>query len=161
MAAPAQKTKVSPDTWIKLGVYVAGGVAIAFGVKKVLDYFKPARKREESEQKVITGELETETKTTPLSYPQSQYATFADIIETAGFDLGTDEDAIYTVFRSLKNNADYLALSNAWGKPTRKVYDFGFGYDMTLPQYLRWEMSDTEVGRINSILKSKNIKYRV
>jgi hypothetical protein len=161
MALPAQKTKVSPETWVKLGVYIAGGVAIAFGVKKVLDYFKPERKREESEQKVVTGELETETKATPLSYPVSQYATFANIIETAGFDIGTDEDAIYTVFRSLKNNADYLALSNAWGKPTRKVYDFGFGYNMTLPQYLRWEMSDTEVSRINSILKSKNIKYRV
>jgi hypothetical protein len=158
---PAQKTKISQDTWLKLGVYVAGGIAIAFGVKKVLDYFKPERKREEGEQKVITGELDTETKATPLSYPASQYATFANIIETAGFDIGTDEDAIYTVFRSLKNNADYLALSNAWGKPTRKIYDFGIGYNVTLPQYIRWEMNDTEVNRINSILQSKNIKYRV
>ena len=62
MALPAQKTKISPDTWIKLGVYVAGGVAIAYGVKKVLDYFKPERKREQSESEQVKTELETEQK---------------------------------------------------------------------------------------------------
>ena len=40
MATPAtQNNKISPDTWIKLATFVAGGVAVAFGVKKVLDYF--------------------------------------------------------------------------------------------------------------------------
>ena len=160
MATPI-KNKIAPDTWIKLGVFVAGGVAVAFGVKKVLDYFKPERKREESEQKTTTNELEEAKKKTPLTYPQSQYANFANIIETAGFDLGTDEAAIYSVFRYLRNDADYLALATAWGKPTRKIYDFGFGYNVTLPQYIRWEMNAKEADKVNAILKSKNIKYRV
>jgi hypothetical protein len=160
MAAPV-KNKIAPDTWIKLGVFIAGGVAVAFGVKKVLDYFKPERKREESEQKTTTSELDEAKKKTPLTYPQSQYANFANIIETAGFDLGTDEAAIYSVFRNLRNDADYLALATAWGKPTRKIYDFGMGYNVTLPQYIRWEMNAKEAAKVNAILKSKNIKYRV
>ena len=160
MATPA-KNKIKPDTWIKLGVFVAGGIAVAFGVKKVLDYFKPERKREESEQKTVTNELEEAKKKNALSYPQSQYANFANIIETAGFDVGTDEAAIYSVFRNLKNDADYLALTSAWGKPTRKIYDFGFGYNLTLPQYIRWEMNAKEAAKVNAILKSKKIKYRV
>lgn len=152
---------INTNTYIRIGLWVAGGVAVAYGVSKVLKILKPEYKREQNEQKTIVGELETETKKTGLSYPQSQYAAFANIIETAAFDVGTDEDAIYTVFRNLKNNADYLALTNAWGKPTRKIYDWGFGYDMTLPQLIRWEMDNKEVAKINSILKSKNIKYRV
>jgi hypothetical protein len=160
MAAPV-KNKIAPDTWIKLGVFVAGGIAVAFGVKKVLNYFKPERKREESEQKTTTNELDEAKKKTPLTYPQSQYANFANIIEVAGFDLGTDEAAIYSVFRNLRNDADYLALATAWGKPTRKIYDYGFAYNVTLPQYIRWEMNAKEAAKVNAILKSKNIKYRV
>jgi len=155
------RQKISPDTYIKLAVYVAGGVAIAFGVKKVLDFFKPERKRQESQTKEQEAELETAKKTAPLTYPKTQYNNFADIIQTAGFSLGTDEAAIYSVFRKLQNNADYLALAQAWGKPTRTIYDFGLPYKLTLPQFIRWEMSDGEAGKINTILKAKNIKYRV
>jgi hypothetical protein len=43
MATNVQRQKVSPDTWVKLGIWIAGGVAVAFGTKKVLDYFKPER----------------------------------------------------------------------------------------------------------------------
>lgn len=157
---PARQ-KVSIDTWIKLGTYVAGGIAVAYGVKKVLDYFKPEKKQEKKEVENVESELEAEKKKSKLSYPLSQYATFANIIETAGFDVGTDEDAIYSVFRKLKNNADYLQLTKAWGSPNRKIYDWGFGYNLTLAQYIRWEMSDSEAKKINAILKSKGIKYRV
>lgn len=157
----ATKQKINPNTYVKIGLWIGGGLAVAFGVSKVLKILRPEYKREQNEQKTIESELESETKKTGLTYPLSQYSNFANIIETAGFDVGTDEAAIYNVFRLLKNNADYLQLTKAWGKPTRKIYDWGFGYDMTLPQYIRWEMDAKEAGRINAILKSKNIKYRV
>jgi len=159
--ATKRKRKINTNTYVRIGLWVAGGVAVAWGVSKVLKILRPEYKREQSEQKTIEGELETETKKTGLSFPLSQYSAFANIIETAGFDVGTDEAAIYNVFRSLKNNADYLQLAKAWGKPTRKIYDWGFGYDMTLPQFIRWEMDNKEVSKINAILKSKNIKYRM
>lgn len=161
MATRKRTNKLNANTYVRIGLWVAGGLTAAWGISKILKILRPEYKREQNEQKTIQSELETETKKTGLSYPQSQYPAFANIIETAGFDVGTDEAAIYTVFRSLNNNADYLALTNAWGKPTRKIYDFGFGYDMTLPQFIRWEMDDKEVAKINAILKSKTIKYRV
>ena len=161
MATRKRTNKLNANTYVRIGLWVAGGLTAAWGISKILKILRPEYKREQNEQKIIQSELETEAKKTGLSYPQSQYPAFANIIETAGFDVGTDEDAIYTVFRSLKNNADYLALTNAWGKPTRKIYDWGFGYDMTLPQFIRWEMDDSEVAKINAILKSKTIKYRV
>lgn len=153
--------KLNANSYVRIGLWIAGGLVTAWGVSKVLKILRPEYKREQNEQKTIVGELESETKKTGLTYPQSQYAAFANIIETAGFDVGTDEAAIYNVFRNLKNNADYLALTNAWGKPTRKIYDWGFGYDMTLPQFIRWEMDNNEVAKINAILKSKGIKYRM
>jgi hypothetical protein len=50
---------------------------------------------------------------------------------------------------------------NAWGQPNRKVYEWGIGRNMTLPQYLRYEMSDSEIKKVNEILASKGITYRV
>ena len=166
MALPAQKTKISPDTWIKLGVYVAGGVAIAFGVKKVLDYFKPDKKREESEKKQVETELETEQKKQKPSYPPSTYSGWSAAIATAVFGGGTDEAAIYDIFRKLKNNTDYLMLVKAWGSPKRQVYPDWFvfystGFKMTLPEVLRYDMDSSEIRKINDILASKGIKYRV
>jgi hypothetical protein len=166
MAAPAQKTKVSPDTWIKLGVYVAGGVALAFGVKKVLDYFKPDFKREESESKQVQSELEQSEKTEKQSYPDSVYSGWASAIATAVFGAGTDEAAIFDIFRKLKNNTDYLKLIKAWGSPKRQVYPDWFvfystGFKMTLPEVLRYDMDAGEIKTINNILANKGIKYRV
>lgn len=157
----ATKKALNANSYVRIGLWVAGGLAVGWGVSKVLKILRPEYKREQGEQKVIENELESETKKTGLTYPLSQYSAFANIIETAGFDVGTDEEAIYNVFRSLKNNADYLQLAKAWGKPTRKIYDWGFGYDMTLPQFLRWEMDSKECAKVNAILKSKGIKYRV
>jgi len=160
------KQKVSPDTWIKLGMYVAGGVALAFGVKKVLDYFKPERKRDESEKKQIIDELEAEKKKKAASYAPSVYAGFASTIAEAIFGGGSDEDSIYSVFRKLKNNTDYLMLVKAWGNPTRQVFpDFFVFYDtgkkLTLPAALRYDLDAAECNRINAILKNNGITYRI
>lgn len=142
---------------IAIGV-LAGG---AFVVYKIVKKFNEDARRESKQNLNIKQELEQETKTNPLTFAKSQYSTFADTIQTAGFDLGTDEKAIYSVFNKLKNNSDYLALLAAWGSPTRTITDFGMDYKMTLPQFLRWEMSDTEISKVNNILASKKIKYRV
>jgi len=112
--ANVQRQKVSPDTWIKLGIWIGAGVGVAFGVKKVLDLIKPERKRDESEKKDVESELEAESKKNKASYPKSQYAAFASTIAEAIFGGGTDEAAIYAVFRALKNDTDYLSLVKAW-----------------------------------------------
>jgi len=162
---PGQQ-KVSADTWIKLGTYVAGGIAVAYGVKKVLDYFKPERQREQNEGKQQQSELEQSQAKQKASYPKSVYSAWCNVIENAIFDYGTDEEAIYDVFRKLKNNTDYLMLVNAWGSPKRQVYPDAFvfystGKKLTLPGALRDDMSTSEIKKINQILASKGIKYRI
>ena len=61
----------------------------------------------------------------------------------------------------MKNNADYLALLKAWGKPARTVYEWGIGRKKTLSQFLHSEMSDSEIRKINTILANNKVKYRV
>jgi len=158
--------KISPDTWIKLGMYVATGLGVAYGVKKVLDYWKPEKKRENTEKKQIESELEASEKKQKATYPTSQYSSWADAIAGAIYGAGTDELTIVNIFRQLKNDTDYLKLVKAWGNPKRRVFPDFFvfydtGYLMTLPQALREDLSTFWINKINNILKSKKIKYRV
>lgn len=157
----AKESFSSLPQWAKglISVAVVGGVIYA--VYKLSKNFSPEQQRSQEEKQEIESELQKEVKKNPLSFPLSQYKSWADQIEVAGFGLGTDEDAIYSIFRKLKNNADYLALKQAWGKPTRKTYDWAVPLDYSLSQFLRYEMSDSEITKLNNILQSKGITYRV
>jgi len=161
MATKAQTAGNFLKEYYKPIVAITVGGVVAYFVAQVAKKFTTESKRLIDEKKAVESELTQAAKQKPLSYPDSQYQSMARVIQIAGFDVGTDEAAIYSVFRRLKNNADYLALTQAWGKPTRKVYEWGIGRDMTLQQFLRWEMNDKEIGKINAILKSKGIKYRI
>lgn len=145
-------------------VTIAIGGAVAWFI---YDRFikSDAKKRNKQETKDVDNELEEAKKKTKLSYPLSQYQAFAKVIEIAGQDAGTDEKAIYSVFRKLKNNADYLQLVKAWGV-ARQVYPewiffYSTGYKLSLQQFIRYEMDEKEVRVINNILTSKGIKYRI
>jgi hypothetical protein len=145
-------------------VTIAIGGAVAWFI---YDRFikSDAKKRNKQETKDVDDELEEAKKKTKLSYPLSQYQAFAKIIEIAGQDAGTDEKAIYSVFRKLKNNADYLQLVKAWGV-ARQVYPewiffYSTGQKLSLQQFIRYEMDEKEVRVINNILTSKGIKYRI
>ena len=146
--------------------------AITIGMGGLLAWFiydrfikSDKRKRDKQETKDVDTELEEAKKKTKLSYPLSQYQAFAKIIEIAGQDAGTDEKAIYSVFLKLKNNADYLQLVKAWGV-ARQVYPewilfYSSGQKLSLQQFLRYEMDEKEIKKINYILTSKGIKYRI
>lgn len=157
----AQQSFLGLPPWAKGIVAVAVVGVVGYALYKITQKLGGEEEQDRKEDKDIVSEIEQESKKKPASYADSQYKTFANTIETAGFDLGTDEAAIYSTFRKLKNNTDYLKLLNAWGKPNRTVYEWGVGRKMTLPQYIRWEMNDSEVKKVNDILKSKGITYRV
>jgi hypothetical protein len=157
----AQKSFLGLPPWAKGVVAVVAIGAAGYAIYKVTQMFNGDDEQDAKETGEVQLEIERESKKKPASYADSQYRTFANAIETAGFDVGTDEAAIYSTFRKLKNNTDYLKLLNAWGKPNRKVYEWGVGRNMTLPQYISWEMNDSEVKKVNDILQSKGITYRV
>jgi hypothetical protein len=157
----AQKSFLGLPQWAKGVVAIAVVGVVGYAIYKVTQKIGNVEEADKKEGKDILDELAKEGKKKPATYADSQYKTFANTIEIAGFDAGTDEEAIYSTFRKLKNNTDYLKLLNAWGNPNRKVYDWGVGRDMTLPQFIHYEMNDTEVRKVNQILASKGITYRV
>jgi negative regulator of sigma E activity len=148
-------------TWAKGVISIGVFAGVAYAIWKITQKLGEEPLRDATEDKQIKDELAEEIKKSPLSYGASQYATFANNIQEAGFDIGTDEESIYSVFRKIKNNADYLALLKAWGKPTRTIYEWGIGRKKTLSQFLRSEMDSKEIAKINTILANNKVKYRV
>jgi len=108
----------------------------------------------------VNKELTEAIKKSPLSYPLSQYKIGADILKTAMFDVGTDEDSIFRTFNYLKNNADFLALVTAFG--IRPKYEFGINVgNWNLGQWLQDELSSGELLKLNQLLVSKGITYTI
>ena len=82
---------------------------------------------------------------------------------TAMDGWGTNEDAIYVAFRQMRNNADFLAVTKAFG--TREV-DSGQWSTIknmkgTLTQCLQDELDSDERKKVNEILKARNIRFRI
>jgi hypothetical protein len=76
----------------------------------------------------------------------------------------TDEAAIYSIMRKLKNNTDWLELNKAYGM--RSYYDpfnltYITGKEINLVKALQMELDTKEKNQVNYILKSKGITYRV
>ena len=169
----AVDTKFAKESFSGLPQWAKGIIAIAvvggigYAVYKLSKLKKtPEEKSDKEEADAQKNELEKEIKKKPLSYPLSQYKTFANVIEEACNEEGTNEEAIYSTFRKLKSNSDYLALQIAWGNPTRFVTPSWYifyttGKNFSIPQLLRNDMSSSEISKVNKILSNNGIKYRV
>jgi hypothetical protein len=91
------------------------------------------------------------------SYPIGTYTQLADKIYAAVmYSWGTDEQAIYDVFNSMKNNLDVALLIKAFGK---RRLEFST-QDAELGAHLSNDLDSSEIAKLNSILASKNITYR-
>jgi hypothetical protein len=139
--------------------YIIGGLAV------IVIYFLFRRKKllPTKAETATATELITEQATTAATYPNSQYQTWANQLETAMDDIGTDENTIISIFKNLKNNTDYLKLFQAFG--TRKYtggYLPGWANDSwDLGQWLVEELDSEEITQINNELASKGITYRI
>jgi hypothetical protein len=115
------------------------------------------KKSQLAEEKKDVTNLEQQGQT--ATYLDSNYKGFADGIYAArsGNNLfGTDEDAIYAVFKQMKNDIDIVKLSQAFG--TRRL---SFSLDSAnLGGFLKDELDEDEINVINTDLNSKGIKYR-
>lgn len=94
------------------------------------------------------------------SYADSQFYAWANVLEQAMFDIGTDEDSIYNIFNALNNNADFIKLKQAFGmrEYTGGTLPYWFYGDYSLEEWLN---AEGETENVNNILASKNITYRV
>lgn len=109
------------------------------------------------------AELKDVTKLTQegikQTYLDSNYKGFADAIyaaRSANKLFGTDEDAIYAVFKKMQNDLDIVKLSQAFG--TRRL---SFSLETgNLGGFLADELDSDELNIINTDLNSKGIKYK-
>lgn len=153
---PKEKKPVA--TAIAIGIGVGTGVILYKVLQKDIKKFTQKKKNDN----LFKSELDPKIKG---NYPPSQYLAWADKLEDA-FDYfwGTDEDAIYSVMRKLKNNNDWLLLAQAFGmRQYDDLYDneFWFGKDVNLLRWMQLELDTAEKNKVNAILKSKKITYRI
>jgi hypothetical protein len=92
-----------------------------------------------------------------LSYQLSIYKQWADGLESAMKDLGTDNDYIYSIFQKMKNPLDLAQLLKEFGR--RPYYFFGLKQgDWSLSQWINNEMSQRERNKINTALSENGIQ---
>lgn len=132
--------------------YLLPGV-IGIGILWIIGKFT---QKEQQEQQTTTTDIIT-TGQIP-SYSNTTYNQLADRIEAAGKSgYGTDEEAIYSVFRLLKKDIDYLKLVQAFG--TRRL-EFSTIY-ANLGGFLSSELSASEIDKVNQIMESKGLTARI
>lgn len=95
-----------------------------------------------------------------LTYPLSQYKIFADQIHASFNGSGTDENAIYQVFKKMETTSDTLQLIKSFGTRTAENSGgfMGFGeFSGNLAAHLSNELDTDERDEINRILGNKGI----
>ncbi len=104
--------------------------------------------------------------------PLSQFESFSQTILESINGCGTDEDAIFGIFKQLSNEADIRQLITTFGARYARpcaatdpisysiwlVNDQAFGG--SLITLLRYDLSDSDIAYINSILRSRGITYQ-
>ena len=142
-----------------LGVVVAGVVYVIHLISKNA---KKIVGEQAKEGRAVDEEIEkTGTKQT---YPASQYYQFANKIQAAGHDIGTDESAIYSVFYKIHTDKDFLLLKKAFGvRPyTGDILPYDLlRNDLNLQGWLSAELNKDEIKKVNAILKKNGITYKI
>jgi len=160
--------------WSKGVVAVVGVAAIALvgysiyaGSKRRRDLKEASKASEEA--KVEISEL-ARSGVNP-SYSPSQYEVFSQKLVQAMDSCGTSEESVYSVFRYMKNKADVLSLISAFGvryyQPCASSNPISYSkwlfndkaYGGGLATWLEYDLTSSEIKKINDILASNNIQY--
>jgi hypothetical protein len=119
-------------------------LALIFGIviyKKILAKVKGTRVIKDLDQDIVTNNL---------SYPLSYYGIWAEDVYNAVEGMGTNEQAVFDIFKKLKNKDDVLQLITA----------FGIKDGETLSQWIIGDLGDDDKATLNRLLSDKNIDYQ-
>lgn len=153
--------------WAKGAIAIAVVGGIAYGVYALSKALKDRNenKQDEEEQKGWESE-EEQIKKDPkrkATLSSAQLKSMANKVFSAMDGYGTDEEAIISVFRTLKTDGDFVGLQKAWG--IREISSGTLNptpnFKGTLNAAITDELSGYYKQRINKILTDKKIKYRV
>lgn len=154
--------------WKDLPPWAKGVAAVGtiFGVYAAVKW--TSKKLKKDDQKSVTNAARNEVaalarKGVNVSFSDAQFESFSETLRDAFDGWGTSEDNIFSVFNSLKNDADVYKLISVYG--TRGYYGtlenfFGGDVNRTLPAALASELDTTELKTLNAILAKKGIAFR-
>ena len=139
----------NPKRAMAWAIVVTVVVVLFFVFKsKIVEAFSTLRK-DMDDKKAIEEEIKN-TGQSP-SYSDSEYRIMSGTLYTAMKGWGTDEEAIYGVFRKMRNSVDVLKLIDA----------FGVKDGQTLGQWLKGDLSSWNFNKINEILQGNGINFDV
>jgi len=166
MATNVSNVYKNLDPRVRLGVQVVGfilGVYIIYRLVKGVNQASDNQPYREEEQNTANELVKlNQNPQTRQKLTNSMASAYANKLFQAMDGIGTDEQAIYSVFYKLQNDADFLAIQNAFGTRTIGSGSY-FVADVkgTLIACLSSELDADEVKKVNSILTQKKIKYRI
>lgn len=98
----------------------------------------------------LIDEANQTINTEDITITQDQFSTYAGKLYKAFKGWGTDEDAVYAVFKEMNSRSDVQQL----------IKTFGIKDSKTLTEWMYDELSQTDIEHINAILASKSINYK-
>lgn len=101
------------------------------------------------------NDLKNEIIPDKLTYSLNQYEVFAERLHAVLYPLNTDEDVIYSIFNKMRTLSDVLQLVKAYGiRSIALKFD-----DFSLVSAFQERLTESEIQKVNTILKSKNINF--
>jgi hypothetical protein len=106
------------------------------------------------------------------SFADSEYSSWADSLREAMNGCGTNNSQVYQVFGYLRNDADIRKLIIAFGVQYYQpcwasqfdqwtIYQFdNQHYGGNLPTWLSYDMSASEIAKVNSTMSANGITYQ-
>ena len=119
-------------------------VAVIVGYHYIKKYIKKRK------SKAVLNELDKDINVSKLTYELSYYGIWAKDLFNAMDGMGTNEQAIYDIFKKMQTKDDVLQLITA----------FGVEDEETLSQWIISELSSDERAVLNRLLTDKNINYQ-
>ena len=162
-------------SWAK-GAVVVGGIGITF----YIGYTLVRRIRAKSELKEVlkeSSQAENELQNLaqqgirPTITQTQAEAIILSLVESMN-DCGTDEDAIYNQFKKLNNIADVNLLIARWGvryyRPCAASSPISYSkylfnskaFGGGISEWLNYDLSQSEIKKINKLLSDKNINFQ-
>jgi hypothetical protein len=174
-------TDKSINGWLRGAIWVGTIVIVYIGGRAIYKKIFPTdeQKRAKENQKQIENELNNSIKTKPLTYPLSQYNTWADAIADAftgcdvqwtGSPYSFSWQVVKDIFEQLKNNSDYLQLVKSYGIRTiEKGFICGGNYtDLDFQTAAGHQFNNIEINvgigvlpSLNKTLKNNGISYQL
>jgi hypothetical protein len=144
-------------------VMIGGALIGAYVLYRALSGFVSQQSGRQETQSA-SDELDrlNQNSTTRQKLTNYQAEQLANKLFTAMNGLGTEESAVNGVFYQLKNNADFLAVSKAFGIRTLNSGTYVVkNFKGTMTQCLNDELDSGERFKVNNILKAKKIRFRI